>query len=380
MASFTNVNLYNIYRNCCHVPYMKEDPNMIPLYAFVPGTNNDEVSKLSKDAAWVEACKTTYNSPTNIRRVIITGSRFYVQTYVPFMRNGKPSTEGNWFIRKNPGEEQLNACKMSMFNYILPDVAPPKGEKVSRLIGKPFSCIKMPWVLSNVTELVLDESMLYHQSVLAELQKEYCNADIANIYKQDNIKMMSRIFTSAMFPALTGDTKPSDYFGNLQKLKAVYVVHGLEKVLNGDKQLLGKLGKLTEKTVVDELLDLRMIRTIHVISIPNQGCPKVDSGELSVRTYYKFDKEILYKYAASYRSVVEAEYRNKANSADESARQAQEEKIIEETVLEQIIAEAGIDIARESWIVATAAMKPSERAHVYSLFSPELQAKLGLKY
>lgn len=379
MASFTNVNLYNIYRNCCHVPYMKDDPNMIPLYAFVPGTNNDEVSKLSKDAAWVEACKTTYNSPTNIRRVIITASRFYVQTYVPFTRNGKPSTEGNWFIRKNPGEEQLNTCKMSMFNYILPEVNPPKGEKVSRLIGKPFSCIKMPWVLSNITELVLDESILYHQSVLAELSKQFSNQDIAKIYRMNNIKPLSKIFASAMFPALTGDTQPSDYFSNLQKLKAVYVVYGLEEVLNGDKQLLGKLGKFTGKTVVNELLDQGIIEQKQVISIQNQECPRVDSGELSVRTYYKFDKEILYKYAASFRGVVDAEYANKADSADGCTVQTTLEKCPEEIALEQIISEAGIDIARESWIIATAAMKPSERTGIVSMFSHELKAKLGIK-
>ncbi len=379
MASFTNVNLYSIYRNCCHVPYMKEDPNMIPLYAFVPGTNNDEVSKLSKDAAWVEACKTTYNSPTNVRRVIITASRFYVQTYVPFMRNGKTSTEGNWFIRKNPGEEQLESCKRSMFNCILTGVTPPKGEKISRLIGKPFSCIKMPWVLSNITELVLDESILYHQSVLAELSKQFSTDEIAKIYKMNNIKPLSKIFLSAMFPALTGDTQPADYFSNLQKLKAIYVVSGLEEVLNGDKQLLGKLGKLTGKTVVYELLDQNIIEPKQVISIQNQECPRVDNGEISVRTYYKFDKEVLYKYAASFRSVVDAEYKNKENSLDESSKQKQVEKCPEEIALAQIISEAGIDIALESWIIATAAMKPTERAEIISKFSPELKGKLGIK-
>ena len=58
---------------------------------------------------------------------------------------------------------------------------------------------------------------------------------------------------------------------------------------------------------------------------------------------------------------------------------AQFEKCPEEIALEHVIAEAGIDIARESWIIATAAMQPSARASIISEFSPELREKLGIK-
>ena len=86
------LNLNTLYSEKIHVPTIRGSANRSPLYAN-DSSNADELRNINRDTEWLAHAAKTYNSPTNVRRIILTKKCVVIQFYKPFIVNNEPDSE-----------------------------------------------------------------------------------------------------------------------------------------------------------------------------------------------------------------------------------------------------------------------------------------------
>ena len=142
----------------------------IPLYSRIDGSQESGFSaQTNKSEKWEIASKNTFTSPTNIRKVFITGNKIVVNLYKPAIIKGKPDTQGCWREFALTGDNNLRECAMKQLNYsqdssrhFMEKQVNPKAEAPDKvtLKGSGLGSISRPWVLSNIEEVYFDYSIL----------------------------------------------------------------------------------------------------------------------------------------------------------------------------------------------------------------------------
>ena len=142
----------------------------IPLYARVDGEQEIGFDKSSnRSDNWIKASESTFTSPTNIRRILISGTKVAVQTYVPIISRGKPDTKGCWREISLTGDDNITDSVMksiryasNMEEYLIDKQMNMDTEEPDRvnIRGTGLSALSKPWVLSNVEEVYFDWTLL----------------------------------------------------------------------------------------------------------------------------------------------------------------------------------------------------------------------------
>lgn len=361
------LNLTHLYGAYIHVPTIKGSSNRSPLYALSGSdTQADELKNLNRDQEWLKHSETTYNSPTNVRRIIATDQSVTLQFYKPFIHNGKPSTEGNWRTRSianlNLNQAKLNLAKQYL-NTQGADLAYQGTKSADKFIGSPLMCLRTPWVLSNIEEVIIDETCLFSNRVTETLvspvnvAKLYIAKRVGGLYKNPHAIIAKLI-------NLDRDAIKNQF----PRLKSITIVPDLANKTTGieySKLLTKNIGTLYDKLVENGIIEEN--NCIHAEYISNNT---IDSGNITTRNYYKFDKEVLSKFAREFEQILSNE-RIEIREQAKAAQAAKEEsmKTPFEKELDRIAAESGINTAIMIYEICEQSLQKDDRSELKASFS-----------
>lgn len=339
------LNLTKTYSEYIHTPTIRNSANRSPLYAISPGEDDkiQELKELNRDPDWLKYCEFTYNSPTNTRRIIITDSYVVTQFYKPFIVSGKPYSEGCWKVRAVP-DKDIKDFRSEMFE-----------NPTNHMTGNPLICIKRPWVLSNIEELILDETSLLSESIVnAGIPVD----TIKKIYTSNNygslIKHTQNIITSLI--SMTIEQIKAQF----PRLKGITIIPGLSKLMKSTD--FRPLISSNIDDIYHNLLKLNKINPNNCLRLELIPKNSIDRGNIAVRTYYKFDKEVLSKFARTFEDEL-------ANDRKQSRENISKSEF--ETLLDSISAKSGDNVANMIYKLCNIGLSSEDKNDLYNMMTPQ---------
>jgi len=188
---YENINFNSILREGLHYPKTR---NGTTLYTHMASFDNNALDgdyydkKAESDPIYIEQSKQTYNSPTNIRSIFITGTKIYVRYYTgPVIKNKSNETYVARSIEKyNNNKNLFEIAKDIMYNE--QKIAAFKAEKEvnpkaelklysanntggTNNLLKALSC---GWVASNIEEFYFDWTALLPNEVFSVIFPSIC--------------------------------------------------------------------------------------------------------------------------------------------------------------------------------------------------------------
>ena len=174
-------SLNSLYKKAMHRPMTIDGFALYTKADGYSGTVEGE-SQAEQSEHYRKHCNSTYNSPTNIRKVFITGKGVAVQYYAkPISANNNGT---HWSF--STFDEHFNlfdtAFKMLTYQsdlakYNMSKATGMKCEEPKRykIDGNGIGIISHPWVCSNIEEIYFDWTMLMSAEV-APYFKDFCTA------------------------------------------------------------------------------------------------------------------------------------------------------------------------------------------------------------
>ena len=302
-----NINLGSVISHALHGPSVDD----LPLYARTKEDGKiDEESGISKTPKWLAASKGTFNSPNNIRRLFITSKRIVVQYYRPYIKNGKASELGCW--REAVYEDGIDifekgiemrgyGAALDAYNNATWDMSKAEKEKVKKPVrieirGKALSVIFKPWVCSNLEEIYFDPCILfssdYEVGQLIQLRELYMSGKPTKLTQNESIAILERDIGSRI------DTLTSRY----PRLKVISMVANLDALMKHPQMNKGQTGisgfkenwALLNKGLIESLSPFYGFSMV-------KGQGGLNTKFLLREEIYRYDKDILSRFVASYK-------------------------------------------------------------------------------
>ncbi|MBR1454180.1 MAG: hypothetical protein IJ593_06005 [Lachnospiraceae bacterium] len=302
-----------------------------PLYALSGDSDIDEYAYETKDlrnrsADWKEAVKTTYSSPTNVQGLMITAKQCKVKYY--------EKAKGELWAEASLGTDKLlkgylNNGKVDKLDNIITEHAknfkitgdPAYQNKLS-IVGSPLRNLYKPWTLSNIEYVFIDVRLLITDDLLKSGSKKVSD-EMMEKYVTDSIGL-TREEIEKKFPRLK-------FIAFLKFDNTDYENPEGHRILD----------KLFKSVINGESKNAVVFKTKKF---------NIDTDEFAIRTYYKFDKEILYKYAQDLKRntlrKLEAEKQAKILEAEALKREIEASKSNAEKLLDKYCAQTSIGEAR----------------------------------
>lgn len=314
MGSITSINLGTLYGTYANVPKMNNSENKSPLYAISDNSEASEIKELNRDTDWVNACVNSYNSPTNVKKLFITSDQIVDIFYTPFITKGQKTTEGCYRLRK---VSDINDAINDIIKYEQSrcgDLAySQKVEQNYKLTGKALSFLTTPWVLSNIEEVYIDLSCMFTENMINTVGAN----NVIRVYQSKNAQVLSKNISNII--EFISGTNIDMLTKQLQRLKVIGIIPNLNELITS-----GAVQKFYNNGV------FALEATKNGINIKENSAfyfterlKIMDDGRLSIRPYYKFDKEVLSSFADKFYADTQEE-RNKQREKIESEKKKQE--------------------------------------------------------
>ena len=352
MASITK-NLDTIIAQAINGPKV----DGVPLYARVDGEQETGFNrKEERSAKWETASKTSYTSPTNIRRVFISGTKVVVQTYKPVIIRAKPDPKGCWREFKLTGGNNLIECVRDMCSYNhrleMYYVAKREGREIDKpdqinIRGTGLRALSSPWVLSNIEEVYFDWTLLASENNrnaaigCDEILEAYISGKRGAIKSNIPVEM----FTLANM----GNVK--DIRNRYPRLKVVGLISELGKILDVkyDKGKPG-LDSVEDSNKMWYRLDtnVELIKQSNSLIIINElrgDIPRYNTNFAVRDGIYKYDRDILSNYFSAYEKKVKEYLRKKPDDEEvtvdcERTVKSELEELLDDVVVTRSMADA----------------------------------------
>lgn len=359
MAKF---NLDNIMSTTVHRPISLKDSDMRPLYVrsdlnyVTEGNNLDRDSVRTK--AWIEASKSNYSSPNNIRRIFITYNGVIEHLYRPYAGDTAKLTERLFrYTDVNPEYKPVDILKTILSTEslrILMDVY----KSGLGFLNKEWSC-------SNLEEVYFDWTLLLSRDALDCL-------GVSKIYKALNYKD-SRV-NNILFDYIKNKLLPDMTNSNLKdiypRLKYVGYIQDLYKLVSEVKR---KTGEETAESLSKAWCMSQTVKAhrssgtslFSIYQIPN--VPKYNT-KFSTRSYYKFDSEILQSYFDRLEAKILKERQSEEgnSSLDINALEA---------ILKRTEKNYNLEMAQDVLIIMLQSSGEEQRKEIINSLTPELRAR-----
>jgi len=174
-------SLNSLYKRAMHRPMTSDGFALYTKADGYAGTVEGE-SQAEQSENYRKHCNSTYNSPTNIRKVFITGKGVAVQYYaipISAKNNGTHwsfATFEEYFNLFDTAFKMLtyqsDLAKYNMSKATGMKCVEPKRYKID---GNGIGIISHPWVCSNIEEIYFDWTMIMSAEV-GPYFKEFCTA------------------------------------------------------------------------------------------------------------------------------------------------------------------------------------------------------------
>ena len=320
-----NINYNSLILKAMHRPLVGE----YVLYTRVSGANVEEGStKAEQDEKYKRASQHTFNSPTNIRRIFITGKRVVVHLYTPFYMKGKPYTSyvidtqyssDSVGLTKNYGLTDMFDVIKHMMNerneldeYRINKMRDPKTKEPTtyRVDGNILKVLSSTYACNNIEEIYFDFTAL-----LAEELKPYVRQIAFENNYQQYLNSQSFSFNNGSFllQALFAfnNITQQNLKNRFPRLRQIALVSNLENVIEHNAQqnhcefIKNVKDTRTWYEVNEELIKAsRSIVFMAYVTKPGERKPNT---EFIVKdTQYKFDKEVLKDKVDQYKKQLDA--------------------------------------------------------------------------
>lgn len=164
------VNINNIVVKGVHSPNVDN----YPLYATVDGYNGENQGKTDK---WFKMSQSHFNSPTNVRHIVMTNKKIIVELYKGIYENGKLTKK---VLTKSvePLDEYAQCLCLSE----------PMSKLEYKATGTGLKALVRPWVTTNIETLYFDWMCLLDADIVSLIGLDKIKAVLAKqaiLSKQD---------------------------------------------------------------------------------------------------------------------------------------------------------------------------------------------------
>lgn len=338
--AYRTINYY--INKALHRPRLKDGENEFIMYVNTDnasGTmeNMESLKKAQQSAIYQKRSIDNYNSPTNVRKVWITGKRVAVQYYTTVKTAKK---DGKHYYVKEMEINLFDILKDQMqYNEKLNSYSMSKtvGEKVDKpdsgsIKGNPFSVFLNPYTLNNVEEIYVDYAV--------------CLAsDEAKPYFYGLMSMLPQLMTSRTQYNCVKNHELGQAFCNLTgigsdvlkkrfpRLRVIAMVSRLDEILmhqgNKNVDIEFKMSDIESKKV--NWIDLNE----HLIQTSNSFVMRTDIPHSGLNTEFNV-KDQQYKLDALFLKGLVAEYSQKVKDYSRQKRYGTTEKESENIIESQM--------------------------------------------
>ena len=287
------INLDTVVWNRVHYPLVDGKP----LFRRVDG-GIDTVYGMSSSvsAKWEQMTNECYNSPDNVRKVIITSEYILVEYYRPF--GGTKAPLNKLLFNK------MSMAKYGIDNLIQSSLADRRRvDSLVQVSGTGLGGLIKPWVCSNIEEIYFDHSILISPEVSAVCGNiiEKIGADISNTTLLDIALKVRNIPVQAVeqifkYSCLKGVESVRDRFPRLKAVGYVDGLHGIYEAYYRDRKRVSAIDAISSNlytdTFIHEYAKDKRASVWRLTDIPNMN------DKFSIKeNIYIYDNEILSKYA-----------------------------------------------------------------------------------
>lgn len=368
--------------------------NGIVLYTHVDGYSGEltAMEKLAIANSKIAMIgQSNFSSPTNVRRVFITGNRVVLQTYKPFIKGGKVDTAGCWNEYKFKEEDNIydKVIERLNFNQIMDEYHLAKANgvtgiekpKVTTLKGNGFKVFYKPWVMSNIEEIYVDWTFLctddiiqYHQDAAILVEDAFRNRGSGKL----NSRLLQTLFEEA------NGINTKSIRNRYPRLKCIAMISNLDDVLNQHYDR-GKTNTdaYTEygKYWFEHEINNQLIRDSNSIVIINKLNDDIEAlnRNFTVRDgVYKFDSEILKDFVADLQNRM-LKYARDLRDARDGVNQSNDEVVTTKSEIEQQLdemeAQSGLNVAKMTFLLSLSTMGKSQADAIINSLTPECKKK-----
>lgn len=371
---FKNISLTSLYKHYIHVPNIKGTKSN-PLYAINDDkVTSDEISGIDRSPEWISASKNSYNSPTNVRRLIITKEHVRIDFYRPIIVNGKQSTEG--LTRTRAVNSVLSEMITERTNLLLGKAAPPASKENDpmryNITGSVLSLIRTPWVLSNIEEIYMDTTCLYTDKLRARI------GDLT-LAKMEAAKSVSPLKNSAetLVKTLLGVPDLNDAIDKqFQRLKIIGIIPNLEDFM---QIKVIKDGMFNSDTFLSVIKDSPTFNKQNYILYKTKNAGKPEDGKLAIRSYYVFDANYLQPYTNKWQNELKVALdKAAATRAEAEIKRIEESKTEVEKQLDLIENTKSLDDARTILRIAVSWLSPGEKKEILDSLTESCKSKYSI--
>ena len=290
------VNLKTEYSRLIHVPVSSDTGNPLYVPSGLTGerAGEDSVASINRTPEWSCLSRHTYNSPTNVRRLVLTSRWVYVGLYTPYISSNAPSGYGTNVIHKTS-----NRLHEAVNQILYPnhqnhqDHQDHQNYTLTGDMTAPLST----WVLSNLEELVVDETVLLSSNISNNIIPYETRIKFARMLREANSFKTFGSSISKCKSAILSYAVPcksrEEVLSKFPRLQIITVIPGL------GKKNPSELGLKSEKAIVYQLIFERKLYSKEDIAI-RRGRETPLDGSLTIRRYYKFDIDVLYPFSVNY--------------------------------------------------------------------------------
>lgn len=375
MASLNLVNVLSKYINKPSI-YLGESGSLT-LYTHADNYSGD-MSKFEKIAMTNEKVavmgRNNYSSPTNVRRLFITGNRVVVQTYKPIIKAGKPNAVGCWMeypYKKNDNILEMvsgyYASKISGSGY---GAGVTSDSVTSNLIlkGNGFKVLNKPWVLSNIEEVYVDWTFLCTDDILMNNQDAILLID--DVWNGAAGKVVkSNLLEHLLLTGLNLDRQ--ELRNRYPRLKCVSLISNLDGILGNASYDKGRanIGSVEDYANYwyGSEINKQLIKESNSLVIVNRLDDDLErlNSNFAIRDgVYRFDDEILMDFANSLKERMLKHAREirdgkgKAGLAEDGSMEQVKSDL--EEYLEGLEQKSGLSVAKRVLMLSLDGMSKAE--------------------
>lgn len=381
------INLKSKYESLIHIPTytVNNGGKKFPLYGTTTGDNTDNdnrnivdtdnIASIRQHPDLVKLSEEKYNSPTNVRRLVITRSKVIVELYKPYIvKHSENKAYTGGCILEHKVDSEVDTAFKNILNYYSQgqntDMA--YGPKLEyKLSGKPLVNIRNPWVLANIEEVYIDAVMLLSDDL-------FTGDDKYKVVSKMRSKALNELGSTneIIWKCLskTSDTSPEVINKQFRRLRCVGIIMELNEIVNAGKLNLASIGN---NTCIDYLTKMRLVneRTSIVQKFPADILGG-ENPKFAVRPYYKFDKNVLFEYSKKLQRELAKNSENSDNSKDINSI-SQNSKCDFEKTLDSYEESLGNKLSMEVLAMTIAVMSKDDRLEAYSKLTEEGKKKYG---
>lgn len=395
-----NISFNTIISKAMHRPISKDGDILYPKLDSYKGEVEGNSTAEQKQSYRI-ASEHNYNSPTNIRKLFITGKNVAVQYYAaPKMQKNN----GLYYIKKSLSNNIFEVVsKILTYNsdksrYMMEKTINTKAVEPDnyKVTGSVIGVISKPYTCNNIEEIYMDWTFLASQEAGIYFPELY-NSDTIQVLLNKQTKFTEMIndkMEKYFCEFNTGGVK--DIRTRFPRLKAIGMISDLDDILEHPSMVIldRRFNNIEEQKSTWYAANRELIKqsqSIVLLSDLSKGIPRLNNNFKVKNTQYKYDKFVLEPLVEAYKKKLNEYELQKTYGASKNSQQVEDEQeentgiqiTDEEKFIEDILNNQGEAVLKKVLLVAVNGLTASQIKDILIQFTKKNRTKvaslIGLK-